>query len=277
MAAGLYRGGILVALLPAFSLAGEDGARRLLPLGAGTTDWLGPVCAPGITGADLSPLLAALMAAGGASAVDLPALPSGSPLAEIVASPGWRVTCTTGTGCLAVDLPARPGPGLRQTLRTARHRLDRAGPWSIAPVPGAEVADTLPTLFALHAARWRDRGGGVLADDSVQDFHRRAAPVLTAAGLVRFTLLLLRGQPVAALYGVQAKGWFHHYIGGMDPAAAPYSPGTLLIADAMERAAAEGCQVFDFLRGAEAYKSRWGATPRPGLCLTLRREERPRR
>lgn len=49
------------------------------------------------------------------------------------------------------------------------------------------------------------------------------------------------------------------YLTGFDPAFARRSPGAILYADAIERAHARGDRVFDFMRGAEAYKYRWGA------------------
>ena len=41
-----------------------------------------------------------------------------------------------------------------------------------------------------------------------------------------------------------------------------YSPGTLLIAYALEDAVSRGDSEFDFLRGNEPYKYRWGARDR---------------
>ena len=42
----------------------------------------------------------------------------------------------------------------------------------------------------------------------------------------------------------------------------PSPLGTVLVAHAMQAAHAEGCRVFDFLRGPEPYKYRFGATDR---------------
>jgi CelD/BcsL family acetyltransferase involved in cellulose biosynthesis len=55
----------------------------------------------------------------------------------------------------------------------------------------------------------------------------------------------------------------HYYLGGFDPAWDRFSPGSLLIQYALEFAREAGDSCFDFLRGAEPYKYRWGAVDRP--------------
>jgi CelD/BcsL family acetyltransferase involved in cellulose biosynthesis len=49
------------------------------------------------------------------------------------------------------------------------------------------------------------------------------------------------------------------------------SPGTQIVAHAIEEAVREGAEEFHFLRGGEAYKYAWGAVDRQNTALTLRR------
>jgi CelD/BcsL family acetyltransferase involved in cellulose biosynthesis len=74
--------------------------------------------------------------------------------------------------------------------------------------------------------------------------------------------LRIDGQAVAALYAFFHRRRFYYYLGGYDPAFQLVSPGTLLIARAIEQAICERAQEFDFLRGQEAYKYLWGAKNR---------------
>lgn len=268
-AACLRRDGVPVAILPMFVLEG-DGARRLLPLGAGTTDWLGPVSLPGARPADLATLVADVALDRGVDRVDLPQLVPGCLLAGAVAPPGWRAERSAGTPCPAVNLPARLSKSHRQTLRTARNRLERSGELEIARAEGDGIGRALDRLFTLHEARWAADGGGVLADPAVRHFHRMAATELDKAGLLRLYTLSLDGTVIGALHGLSAKGRFHYYIGGHDPAHDHGSPGSLLIAHALEEATADGCRLFDFLRGREEYKYRWGATDRDSVSVTMR-------
>lgn len=247
-------------LLPLFTL---DGGRHVLPLGAGTTDWLGPLCTRLPDAPIPWPDTAAL--------IDLPGLSTTTP--PLQSPPGWREEGGEGEPCPALDLPAALPKSLRQNLRTARHRLDRLGKAAIHRVTGPDIPPTLDALFALHSARWQQDGDpGVLADPLVQAFHRQAAPRLDAAGLLRLYALELDGRIVAVLYGLSAKGRFHYYIGGHAPALAACSPGSLLLAHAIAEATAEGCTLFDFLRGREPYKYRWGATDRPSRWRRLTRD-----
>lgn len=251
------------ALLPLFTL---EGGRHVLPLGAGTTDWLGLVGE-----VDSDRLLADVARLLPESVVlDLPNLSPGSPLVRAATPPGWRDEVGEGEPCPGLDLPPRLSKSLRQNLRTARNRLDRQGRVEIARVAAPDIPAALDSLFRLHGARWQGRGEpGVLADPDVQAFHRRAAPLLEAAGILRLYALALDGRTVGVLHGVSAKGRFRYYIGGHDPGFAAASPGSLLIAHAMDAATLDGCRLFDLLRGQEPYKYRWGAVDRPSLRRRL--------
>lgn len=63
---------------------------------------------------------------------------------------------------------------------------------------------------------------------------------------------------------------FYYYIGGFDPDAARFSPGSLIIWLALQYAEQDGCRFFNFLRGAEPYKYRWGAEDDETFCIIFR-------
>ncbi len=70
------------------------------------------------------------------------------------------------------------------------------------------------------------------------------------------------GTPAAMLYGFRWRDTFAYYQSGWEPELARLSIGTVLVAQAIGFAAADGARVFDFLRGAESYKYRFGALDR---------------
>ena len=75
--------------------------------------------------------------------------------------------------------------------------------------------------------------------------------------------MILNGNAVAVSLGMLHRERFYFYLCNFDPAYASISPGTMLTACAIERAAQEGASSFDFLQGAENYKfAKWGARPR---------------
>ena len=133
-----------------------------------------------------------------------------------------------------------------------------------------------PTANRLNPCRqrplWRERRlSGVLADAPSRRFLALAASALLDAGMLRLHVLHIRGQAVAAYCGLLDGARACYYIGGFDPAWARCSPGTQVIGYAIEEAIAAGATSFDFLRGREPYKHRWGAT----ACPTYKRVLRP--
>jgi CelD/BcsL family acetyltransferase involved in cellulose biosynthesis len=110
----------------------------------------------------------------------------------------------------------------------------------------------------------------VLADERVQAFHREAAAGLLARGALRCYGLRVDDRLIGVYYGFADGRRAYYYIGGFDPACAALSPGTLVVAHAVEEAVREGARAFDFLRGREPYKYAWGATDRPSRHLVLR-------
>lgn len=247
-------------LLAAYEYADGQG-RRLLPVGAGASDYLDAL------GREAPRLLAALLdraARDGVGRCDLFDLPPESALREAPAPPGWRVTDEEGEACpvLPLDpaLSAVPARAAR-SLRMNRNRAARAGGARVVAASGANLGPALDALFALHARRWGPEGG-IFAAPGMEAFLRLAAPGLLAAGLLRLRLLRLDGEAAAAVFALVAPGRLFFYLGGFDPAQRFVSPGSLLIGAMLEEAAGEGRTEAHFLRGRETYKYGWGAADR---------------
>ena len=162
--------------------------------------------------------------------------------------------------CPALDL-SQPVPKTpRRNVRTALRRLEARD--AVQFCFSAEP-DFMDDLFRLHAARWQAQGeSGVLADACTEKFHRLAASGLAAAGMLRMHALSVGGVVIGVVYAFARSRIVYSYLGGFDPEWLDYSPGALTISAAIEHARAAGDRVFDFLRGAEAYKYTWGATDR---------------
>lgn len=133
-----------------------------------------------------------------------------------------------------------------------------------------EIEEGLSALFALHQRRWNARFlPGVLGGGATQAFHRLAAERFSGRGWLKLHLTTIGGRPVAALYCFVYRRRYYYYLGGFDPDLARYSLGTVLTARAIEDAIDEGCELFDFLRGAEPYKYRWLPEERTNARLLL--------
>jgi CelD/BcsL family acetyltransferase involved in cellulose biosynthesis len=169
------------------------------------------------------------------------------------------------------DLKAALPRAKRNNLVLARNRAARRG----AAIEAANLGTApgmLDLLVRLHGARWQSRGeAGVLADERVRNFHRAALPGLMQAGLLRFYVLRIGGEPAAAYYGFAHRDRAYVYLTGFNPDFAFESPGVILAAHAVEQALAEGTREVHFLRGPEAYKYGWGAVDRWNMRRSFRR------
>ena len=154
-----------------------------------------------------------------------------------------------------LSLPAK----LEKNLRSQRRKIEeRGGEFCLAS--GDQAQEYLDALFELHSERWG--GNGVLNSNEVMAFHRRVVPRFAQRGWLRFHGIRLEGRLRAVLYAFAKDRRVYYYLSGFDPALAEYGPGSLLIQEAMRYALTQGDSEFDFLRGAEPYKYRWGAENR---------------
>ena len=133
------------------------------------------------------------------------------------------------------------------------------------------LREDMEAFFTLHQLRWRGRWmPGAFASHAARAFHTTAAQNLFASGNLRLHTLRLDGKPVAALYCFHKGSTTFYYLGGFDPMLSKLSPGTVLTAKAIQHAIeADGATQFDFLRGDEGYKYRWGAQDRYNQRVSL--------
>jgi CelD/BcsL family acetyltransferase involved in cellulose biosynthesis len=271
-----FQGDQLAGLLPLY-IYEEPPQRKLLPVGIGISDWLDALCLPGREHEVAAALLAAIARrAARFDLCDLQPLPPESLLLEAAADgladerialePCPVLRLSAAGEALEASLP----PRRRRKLRYYRRRAEAAGRLQFETATPATLGELLDAFGALHAARWARQGlPGVLADDAVRTFHVEAAPALLEQGMLRLHALRLDQRIVAVLYGLLAKGRFLSYLSGFDPDLAGLGVGSLVIRHAIEQAALEGAREFDFLRGREAYKYRWGAVDRPSYGRRL--------
>jgi CelD/BcsL family acetyltransferase involved in cellulose biosynthesis len=266
MGIALRTGGRLAALVPA-EISRERGERVLRLLGGGVTDHLDALIDPVLPAAAVDTLIDSTLAA--CDRAELDRLRPESPLVHALRDRA-QVRELAPALSLSRDLSAVPAARLHE-LGYLRRRATREAGLRIEAARGENLDEMLDALFELHAARWQSRGEeGVLSSPAVQRFHREAAHALHSAGFLRLYVLYLHDRAAAAFYGFAAHGRAYYYLSGFDPGFDRFSPGTLIVGHAVEEAAHEGATEFDFLRGREAYKYRWGARDRPCYAVELR-------
>jgi CelD/BcsL family acetyltransferase involved in cellulose biosynthesis len=269
----------LVGLAPLFfwGYGGHPEIIRVSLLGAGITDHLGMLAAPGFEMEAALLVFDRLAATHGEWHVcDFEELHPGSPLLRAGLPPAFTGRDTPGGVCPVLTLPATLDelyaglqPKFRRNLRVAEERLRGEGAEFVRGEP-EDTAEFMRALFRLHAARWRERSeAGMLATDALQQFHLDAAARLASHGLLRLSAIRLHGEIIAVQYNLRREQRVYAYLSGFDPAHARNSPGAALLAFAIRSALEEGATEIDFLRKREEFKYQWGARDRVNRRLIL--------
>jgi CelD/BcsL family acetyltransferase involved in cellulose biosynthesis len=140
----------------------------------------------------------------------------------------------------------------------------------------AELPEVMNALFELHQKRWQRRQHrGHLGSQQMQAFHREVAERFLHRNWLRLQYIRVGGRIIAIEYSFRFRDHWANYLAGFDPDPEwqRYSIGTVMTAEVIRHAIAEGCQVVDFLRGKEPYKAMWAPTDEAVNCrlLLLRR------
>jgi CelD/BcsL family acetyltransferase involved in cellulose biosynthesis len=252
----------LVSLLPAFTWHNPKlEQRELVLLGTGVSDYTDGLFDPACAGQALRVALDGLANQADWELLNFEELRADSPLASLPLERKCQSVCPVlalpahGTTLRSV-VPA----SLWRNLRMYRHRAERTGRLEFEAATRATLEECLDQLFALHAARWREKNvPSLLRDAKVRAFDAEAARRMLTADVLRLFRVRCAGRTIAVLYGFSSHGRFFSYLTGFDPNFASLSPGTLILGHALEEAMRERCTMFDFLRGPERYKYLWGA------------------
>jgi len=148
----------------------------------------------------------------------------------------------------------------RKRIRYYQRRLEGAGVSFRWLPPGEMSAGEIDLLYRLHAGRHslKEERSSFRAEQ--RDLHRH----LARRGSVRWggpaaVIASRDGEAIGMLYGFLTPSTFAYYQSGWLPEWADRNLGTVMTAQAMEFATLAGARVFDFLRGPEPYKYRFGA------------------
>jgi CelD/BcsL family acetyltransferase involved in cellulose biosynthesis len=281
----VWRGAELVGLAPLrIDIDRASGLRVVRFVAAGVSDYHGVVAEGGEPGrATLTELLDHLERRRARwDLCDFQQLSPDEPLADLPLPGGLagacaaqevcsRVTLPASTEALYQQLPRRLGPVIARCIR----RLERTGRVQFECADASSIGELLDAFFRVHAARWGRRGlTGMVADATIQHFHRGVAAEMLRAGRLRLHGLRFDGELVAVVYAIALGARVYAYLGGFEPRLAPFSPGLVMLWQTMSSAIGEGIVELDFLRGEEEYKRRWGARERWNRRRLIRADER---
>lgn len=265
------RGERLEALLPLCVPEDSHGPWQLL--GVGLRDY-GEALAP--AGALLEAALEHAYAETRAQGLVFDDVPFDSSLVDGVRRRGGSIV--SQNVCPALELtPGDPFGAvpaeLRKKLARYRRRAAREG-LRIETADHRTLAEVLRSFFAFGERHFGPEAS-FFSDPRARAFQLEATARLQAAGSLRLYALRRGQECLGALYGFRCGNRLLSYQHTYADEVAAHSPGILLTAHAIEAAAAEGSTTFDFLRGREAYKYRWGARDRELVRLELAADAAP--
>ncbi len=161
----------------------------------------------------------------------------------------------------------------RHELRRKRRRLSDLGTWEVRRAHELGWEADLAAFFEFHRRAPGEKAAFFTPER--ERFFRRLAADLFLFGLARLDVLDLDGEPVACTFSYDFRGTLALYNSAFRSDLAKHAPGMVLVGRLIEQSIEEGKHTFDFLRGDEPYKLRFGATPRPVYRALLAAAKEP--
>jgi CelD/BcsL family acetyltransferase involved in cellulose biosynthesis len=93
------------------------------------------------------------------------------------------------------------------------------------------------------------------------------------AGSLHLSFLEVGGKKAASYFSFDYRNQLWVYNSGMDRGYNEYSPGWVLLGELLQWANENGREAFDFMRGDEDYKFRFGGQKRDVLRITLSKKQ----
>jgi CelD/BcsL family acetyltransferase involved in cellulose biosynthesis len=203
--------------------------------------------------------------------LDLCNIPEHSPTYEhfpkILQNHGFSVEVKQQEVCPIIQLPGDWESYLSMLDKRDRHELRRKLRIADAAPEGVDwyiVNDShdlnteLDKFLSLMAASDPQKAE-FLRDSKNVAFFRAIVPIAYQNGWLQLCFLTVGGQPSATYFNFDYERHILVYNSGLDPARFGHlSPGIVLLAYNIRYAIENGYEIFDFLRGNEAYKYRLG-------------------
>ena len=148
---------------------------------------------------------------------------------------------------------------LRRKIRRAENAAELA--YTVTDTP-EQLDRDLETFIALHRMSQQDDKQGFMTPAKVA-FFGDMAHRLWSEGWLELAFLYADERPIAGLCCMTYGTTYAAYNSGYHPDYSYLSAGIVLFADRIRSAIRRGYRAFDFLRGNESYKYRFGASDRP--------------
>lgn len=278
--------GAIVGIVPLYSdqthfLGFSLTTLRMVGAGSGDSDGLDFITAPGYARNCAKAFSAWLAGQKEWHVCMLETFPQHSPVAECLylelQEPGMKLDSTL-TPNFIIDLPptwpqylSSLESSFRPLLTRYPRRLQSRFKVSFSRCEDAGDLNTqLQTLFDLHQMRWTGRGEtGAFAGSERRDFYSRMATAFQQRGWLEFWRLELNGETVGAQFCFRYNDTVSLLQEGFHPRYAAEKIGYALKAHLLAEMIRTGARRYDFLGGADPYKSKFGARQENYLNLFI--------
>jgi CelD/BcsL family acetyltransferase involved in cellulose biosynthesis len=279
-------GGRLFGIAPLYLTTSDEGFKTLFIVGCrDVSDYLDIISASGQKEKVYSALLDWLESdeAPAWDQTDLCNIPTASPthslLAEMAAARGYQVQTEVEDVCPIIFLPSTWGEYLgsldgkqRHELRRKIRKAEASGQvnWYVVDEE-RDLAAGMEAFIELHQKSDIDKHQ--FMDAQMKGFFHAVAQVLHEAGWLQLAFIEVNGEKAATMMNLDYRDSIMVYNSGFDPQQYAWlSPGIVLLAYCIQRAIELGRAKFDFMRGAEEYKFRFGGQPTEVYRLLIARQ-----
>jgi CelD/BcsL family acetyltransferase involved in cellulose biosynthesis len=268
--------GVVVGIAPLYAdqtrfLGRSITTLRMVGAGSGDSDGLDFITAPKYAIACAKAFIAWLAAQKEWDVCALETFPQHSPVAECLlrqAQESAMSIDSTLTPNFMIDLPSTwpqyvssLDSSFRPLLTRYPKRLQSRFTVKFSRCEDLDDLKTqLQTLFDLHQMRWTGRGeAGAFAANARRDFYCRMAAAFQQRGWLEFWRLELNGEAVGAQFCFRYNDTVSLLQEGFHPKYSSEKIGYALKAHLLEEMIHSGAKRYDFLGGADPYKSKFGA------------------
>jgi CelD/BcsL family acetyltransferase involved in cellulose biosynthesis len=264
--------GRLVGIAPLFSIQDQEGKTTIHVVGCrDVSDYLDLIIERG----QEEPVYQALLdyledEAAAWDIVDLCNIPQDSltfvRLRELAEARGYQTLVEVEAVCPIIDLPSTWDEYLMMLSKKQRHEVRRklrradaeAETRFLIITPDHDLQAEMQSFVDLHQKSTPEKDK--FMDPQMQGFFFDVTRVVQEQGWLQLLFVEMDGERAASLLNFDYGGDILVYNSGYDPYAfRDLSPGIIVTARGIEHAISLGRAKFDFLRGDEVYKYRFGA------------------
>lgn len=201
-------------------------------------------------------------------------------LAELARARGWTAEVTPEDVCPVITLPASWEDYLGGVDKKQRHEIRRKlrkaeteaqTRWYVIDSPDTLTEAAIDTFIALHRKSAPDKDS--FWSPPMIEFFRALIRQMAQKGWLKLYFVDINGVPASALLCFDYQNEILVYNSGFDMEQfAQFSPGNIIVSYSIQHAIELGRARYDFLRGDEIYKFRFGAVAEEVCGLKLKKE-----